>query len=87
MIFTRLVDGALQNLLDLIFQDFVGSWCDDLAFDADEIKDNMKKDLWGAIQSLHDRLSKIDHTKLVACSIVNKVTFHFAKIRMSQEAA
>ncbi|XP_012279765.1 sorting nexin-25 [Orussus abietinus] len=86
VIFTRLVDGALQNLLDLIFRDFVGFWLDDLAFDPKQIIDNMKQDIWGAIQSLHERLSRVDHAKLVACSIVNKVTFHFEKIRIAQAA-
>ncbi|KAG7200932.1 hypothetical protein KM043_003293 [Ampulex compressa] len=87
VVFTRMVDGALQNLLDLVFQDFVGAWLDDLALDSDQIISNMKQDVWGAIQSLHDRLSRVDHTKLVACSIVNKVTFHFEKIRIAQAAS
>ncbi|XP_014481725.1 PREDICTED: sorting nexin-25 [Dinoponera quadriceps] len=87
VVFTRLVDGALQNLLDLVFQDFVGSWLNDLAFGSEQLIDNMKQDVWGAIQSLHDRLSRVDHTKLVVCNIVNKLTFHFEKIRIAQAAS
>ncbi|KAG5318461.1 SNX25 protein, partial [Acromyrmex heyeri] len=87
VVFTRLVDGALQNLLDLIFQDFIGFWLNDLAFGSEQLIDNMKQDVWGAIQSLHDRLSHVDHTKLVVCSIVNKLTFHFEKIRIAQAAS
>lgn len=87
MVFTRMVDGAMQNLLDLAFRDFVGSWLADLAFGSNLIVDNMKQDVWGAIQSLHDRISRVDHTKLVACDLVNKVTFHFEKIRIAQAAA
>jgi len=87
VVFTRLVDGALQNLLDLIFQDFVGFWLNDLAFGSEQLIDNMKQDVWGAIQSLHDRLSRVDHTKLVVCNIVNKLTFHFEKIRIAQAAS
>ncbi|KAG5313810.1 PREDICTED: sorting nexin-25 isoform X1 [Acromyrmex echinatior] len=87
VVFTRLVDGALQNLLDLIFQDFVGFWLNDLAFGSEQLIDNMKQDVWGAIQSLHERLSHVDHTKLVVCSIVNKLTFHFEKIRIAQAAS
>ncbi|XP_043250789.1 sorting nexin-25 isoform X2 [Colletes gigas] len=87
LVFTRMVDGALQNLLDLIFQDFIGLWLDELAFNSEQILNNMKQDLWGAIQSLHVRLSKVDHTKLVVCSIVNKITFHFEKIRIAQAAS
>ncbi|KAI4487636.1 hypothetical protein M0802_011992 [Mischocyttarus mexicanus] len=87
MIFSRLVDGALQNLLDLAFQDFIGCWLNDLAFNSDQILENMKQDVWGAIQSLHDRLLRVDHTKLVVFNIVNKVTFHFEKIRIAQEVS
>ncbi|KAK0159034.1 hypothetical protein PV328_009966 [Microctonus aethiopoides] len=87
VVFTRPVDGALQNIIDLAFRDFVGSWLDELAFNASSTIDSMKQDVWSAIQSLHDRLSRIDHTKLVACNIVNKVTFHFEKIRIAQAAA
>ncbi|XP_076660798.1 sorting nexin-25 [Halictus rubicundus] len=87
LVFTRMVDGALQNLLDLIFQDFIGVWLTELSFNSEQIIDNMKQDLWGAIQSLHDRLSKVDHTKLVVCNIVNKITFHFEKIRIAQAAS
>lgn len=86
-VFTRLVDGALQNLLDLVFQDFVGFWLNDLAFASEQLIDNMKQDVWGAIKSLHDRLSRVDHTKLVVCNIVNKLTFHFEKIRIAQAAS
>ncbi|CAL7949365.1 unnamed protein product [Xylocopa violacea] len=87
LVFTRMVDGALQNLLDLVFQDFVGLWLDELAFNSEQIIDNMKQDTWGAIQTLQDRLSKLDHTKLVVCNIVNKITFHFEKIRIAQTAS
>ncbi|CAK9801081.1 Sorting nexin-25 [Anthophora plagiata] len=87
LIFTRMVDGALQNLLDLVFQDFVGVWLNELAFNSEQIISNMKQDVWGAIQTLHDRLSKVDHTKLVVCNIVNKITFHFEKIRIAQTAS
>ncbi|KAL6259029.1 hypothetical protein P5V15_008952 [Pogonomyrmex californicus] len=87
VVFTRLVDGALQNLLDLIFRDFVGFWLNDLAFESEQLIDNMKQDVWGAIQSLHDRLSRVDHTKLVVCNIMNKLTFHFEKIRIAQAAS
>ncbi|XP_015429731.1 PREDICTED: sorting nexin-25 isoform X2 [Dufourea novaeangliae] len=87
LVFTRMVDGALQNLLDLIFQDFVGLWLSELAFNSEQIVETMKQDVWGAIQSVHDRLSKVDHTKLVVCNIVNKITFHFEKIRIAQAAS
>lgn len=86
MIFSRPVDGALQNLLDLAFRDFVNTWLNDLALYSDEIIETMKQDIWSAIKSIYERLSRTDTTKLVACSIVNKLTFHFEKIRLAQAA-
>lgn len=58
MVYSRLVDGALQNMLDLVFRDFVGRWLNELAFNSEQIIDNMKQDVWGAVQSLHDRSYK-----------------------------
>lgn len=81
------MDGALQNLLDLTFRDFVGCWLNELSFGSDHLIDNMKQDVWGAIQSLQERFSRVDHTKLIACNIVNKITLHFEKIRIAQAAA
>ncbi|XP_057339890.1 sorting nexin-25 [Microplitis mediator] len=86
MIFTRPVDSSLQNLLDLIFRDFIKSWLTDITVFPDELLLTMKQDFWIALQTLNTRLSKIDHTKLIASSIVNKVTFHFEKIRIAQSA-
>lgn len=37
--------------------------------------------MWGAIEILHDRFSRIDHAKLIACDVVLKITNHFERIR------
>jgi sorting nexin-25 len=42
---------------------------------------DFREDLWGAIDILHERFSRVDHAKLIACDIVSKVTSHFEKIR------
>ncbi|XP_058788923.1 sorting nexin-25 [Phymastichus coffea] len=85
LIISRLVDGALQNLLDLSFRDFVGWWLSEMGIETDELIGSAKQDLWEAIQKIHSRTQNIDHTNLVACSIVNAITFHFEKIRIAQE--
>lgn len=81
-----MVDGALQNLLDLAFRDFIGAWLKEIAIGPDELINIAKQDLWEAIQKIHERTEHIDTTNLVACSIVNSVTFHFEKIRLAQES-
>ncbi|XP_031783553.1 sorting nexin-25 isoform X2 [Nasonia vitripennis] len=86
LIFSRLVDGALQNLLDLAFRDFIGAWLTEIAIGPEELINIAKQDLWEAIQKIHERTEHIDTTNLVACSIVNSVTFHFEKIRLAQES-
>lgn len=40
-----------------------------------------RDDLWGAINTLHEKLSTVDQTKLIAGDIVLKITMHFEKIR------
>ena len=82
-----MVDGALQNLLDLVFRDFIECWLNDIVVGSNELISIAKQDLWEAIQKIHSRTEKIDHTNLVACSIVNTITLHFEKIRIAEEAA
>lgn len=38
-------------------------------------------DLWGAVSTLHEKLSRVDQAKLIAGEIVFKITNHFEKIR------
>lgn len=40
--------------------------------------------MWGAIQVLQERMSRIDHAKLIACDLVTEITSHFEVIRESQ---
>lgn len=44
----------------------------------------IREDLWGAVQILHERLTRIDHAKLIACDLVIEVTNHFEMIREAQ---
>lgn len=85
LIFSRLVDGALLNLLDLIFRDFVGSWLKNLTSGSDELINIVKQDLWEAINEIYKKVKPIDHTNLVACSMINTITVHFERIRIAQE--
>lgn len=82
-----MVDGALQNLLDLVFRDFIGFWLNEITPKADDLMNIAKQDLWEAIQNVRTRMAHIDSTNLVAYNIVNTVTFHLEKIRLAQESA
>lgn len=37
--------------------------------------------MWGAVGTIHEKLSRVDHAKLIAVDIVSKITQHFEKIR------
>lgn len=87
VIFGRTVDGLLQQLLDLIFRDFVLEWLKEYSYKADNVVDKFKIHLWGAIQDLHDRLSRVDVDKMIACDMITKVMLHFEKIRIAQSCA
>lgn len=40
-----------------------------------------RDDLWGAVSTLHEKLSRVDQAKLIAGDVVFKITNHFEKIR------
>jgi len=46
-----------------------------------------REDIWEGIKSLHERLSQVDQTQLVACDMMTKVTSHFERLRLAQAAA
>ncbi|XP_021915515.1 sorting nexin-25 isoform X2 [Zootermopsis nevadensis] len=87
VIFGRMIDGILQQLLDLILRDYVGAWCNEAGFKSDELIQDLKVDLWHVTKNLQERLSKIDQARLVAVDMVNVVTKHFERIRLAQPSA
>ncbi|KAK4887229.1 hypothetical protein RN001_003500 [Aquatica leii] len=81
VVFGRTIDSLLQQLLDYIMRDFVYVYLKDYAYEPNVINDNIKEDLWSAINNLHERLTRVDHVKLIACDLVNRITNHFERIR------
>ena len=49
-----------------------------------EPKQTLREDMWFVISTVSERLSKVDHVKLLANDIVRKVTEHFENIRIVQ---
>nr|CAD7577286.1 unnamed protein product [Timema californicum] len=86
VIFGRMVDGILQQLMDLALRDFVGRLFNDLGFESYELIQDMKVDIWSVIHNIQERMSKVDKPKLIAVDLVNKVTFHFERVRFAQAA-
>lgn len=80
-IFGRTVDSLLQQLLDFIVRDYILVYLKEYAYNWESLGENIKEDLWSAIEILHSKLARIDQAKLIAIDIVIKITNHFEKIR------
>ncbi|XP_060532015.1 sorting nexin-25 [Cylas formicarius] len=86
-IFGRTVDSLLQQLLDFVIRDYVIVYLRDYAYDLDGLGVGIKEDFWGAIKTLHDKLSRVDHARLIACDVVSVITDHFEKIREAKTSS
>lgn len=83
-VISRNVDQEINEVIDILTQQYVSSWLSNLVnnLDVTEVKMLIKRDAWTAIASLSDRLSRIDHVRLLASDMVRKVTDHFERIRL-----
>lgn len=87
VIFGRTVDSQLQLLIDYILRDFVTRWLKELAHKPEPVIDKFKEHIWGGIQNLYERLSRVDAEKLLANDMVVKITQHFERIRIARSCA
>ncbi|XP_049529978.1 sorting nexin-25-like [Anopheles darlingi] len=85
LIFGRTVDGLLLQIIANAMRDLVTPALETVVANPRRIVDLLRDDLWLAIEKLHERASRIDAPKLIACDFVTKVTLHLQKIR--QQAA
>ncbi|XP_062594702.1 sorting nexin-25-like isoform X2 [Saccostrea cucullata] len=81
VVITRNVDGALQEVLDLIMRDYIMSWYADLSKDHEAFLSSLRSDIWVMIESLTNRLKKIDKMKLITEDVILKIHKHFQEIR------
>lgn len=51
------------------------------SYNWESLGENIKEDLWSAIEILHAKFSRVDQAKLIAIDIITKLTDHFEKIR------
>ncbi|XP_046994876.1 sorting nexin-25 [Schistocerca americana] len=84
VIFGRMIDDALQHLLDLVLRDFICNALNSIGLSTEELSQEIKEDMWKVVSNLQERMSKVDPSKLVAVDIVCKVTKHFEMIRKVQ---
>lgn len=87
VIFGRTVDSQLQLLIDYMIRDFVARWLKELSHKPEPVIDKFKEHMWGAVQTLYERLLRIDAEKLLANDMVTKVTQHFERIRIARSCA
>ncbi|XP_045459696.1 sorting nexin-25 [Melitaea cinxia] len=87
VIFGRTVDSQLQLLIDNFLRDFVARWLKELSYKPEPVIDKFKEHTWSAVQSLYERLLKVDAEKLLANDIVTKITQHFERIRIARSCA
>ncbi|XP_017769839.1 PREDICTED: sorting nexin-25 isoform X2 [Nicrophorus vespilloides] len=81
VILGRTIDNVLQQLIDNFIRDFIAFYLNQYTYGISKLSDNIKEDMWGAIQNLHDRLSRMDHVTLIACDMITKIEMHFERIR------
>ncbi|XP_052862732.1 sorting nexin-25-like [Anopheles cruzii] len=82
IIFGRTVDGLLQQIIANAMRDFVKPALETIVAQPRRIVDLLREDIWLAIEKLHERASRIDAPKMIACDFVAKVTLHLQKIRL-----
>ncbi|CAB3359141.1 Hypothetical predicted protein [Cloeon dipterum] len=82
-----MVDAVLQQVLDNALRDSLAELLQGLCANIDQITELLKEDIWEGIKKLHERLSQVDQTQLVACDMITRVTTHFERLRLAQAAA
>lgn len=49
-----------------------------------DLNNILRKDIWNAVQRIHDRAKKLDSAKIIAVDMVNRITIHLEKIRIAE---
>ncbi|XP_017034774.1 sorting nexin-25 [Drosophila kikkawai] len=87
LIFGKTVDLQLQQIIEYVLRDFMLPWLGYVVTKPKLINDVVREDLWNAIQKIHERATKMDAAKIIAVDMVNRVTVHLEKIRISEARA
>ncbi|XP_013099681.2 sorting nexin-25 [Stomoxys calcitrans] len=87
LIFGKTVDLQIQQIIEYVLRDFMTPWLGYVVTKPKLMNDIVREDLWNAIQKMHERAKKMDAPKLIAVDMINRVTVHLEKIRISEARA
>ncbi|XP_073833458.1 sorting nexin snazarus [Musca autumnalis] len=87
LIFGKTVDLQIQQIIEYVLRDFMTPWLGYVVTKPKLMNDIVREDFWNAIQKMHERAKKIDAPKIIAVDMVNRVTVHLEKIRISEARA
>ncbi|XP_041357035.1 sorting nexin-25-like isoform X2 [Gigantopelta aegis] len=85
VIISRNLDNTIQEVLDLVIQDFIISWYRNLGKDQHALVTSVQSEIWQTIEELSKRLSKIDFVKVIAQDVVDHLHNHFRDIRLANK--
>ncbi|GAB6030109.1 hypothetical protein CHUAL_005788 [Chamberlinius hualienensis] len=85
-VFTRSIDSAIDEFVNLILRDFVLSWLKPLVTDSDLISPELRDDIWITLANLNDRLVKIDELKLITHDVPEYLCRHYQRIRQASNS-
>jgi len=80
---SRPVDKTIQEVFDFFIRDFCLSWFRDLGKDETAFVDLLTEELWVITGNVVDRLKCIDMVKFVSNDVVEILSRHFQKLRLS----
>ncbi|ELU04949.1 hypothetical protein CAPTEDRAFT_89225 [Capitella teleta] len=82
---TKNLDVAIQQIFDLIVQDYVHCWYKDLGIDYDYSVHVLHDDWWVVVTKFCHRLEKINWVSFLARDVVNALTRHFHEVKLASK--
>lgn len=82
-VINRNTDAAVEEILNLIIEDYVMYFLKDITTEHDKLRDMIRDDMWIVVKNIHEAMSKIDQVKFVTSDVTNKLCQHYQKIRIS----
>ncbi|CAD5114528.1 DgyrCDS3651 [Dimorphilus gyrociliatus] len=85
VIVSRKIDDILNDLFDLICQDFILNWYSDLAKDSAKFSSIVQYNLWLVFERFYRKLEKLDVVTFLTQDFVNTLLVHFADSRVANK--
>ncbi|XP_071951023.1 sorting nexin-25-like isoform X2 [Antedon mediterranea] len=81
VVISRAMDKAIKEVFDLVVQDFIMVWYQDLGKDYGTFISAVEDDMWELITNLLKRLQKVDMVRFMALDVTDKLCEHFRELR------